>query len=137
MPRIDTPRRVEEERSTATVSAPSVLDLTFVDLGTDGRFLAVGCNIAAWVTFYSSSAARTADAARPVVEDPPLSAGVLLDLSFDGVNPWLYPPPGTAYTNTESTLRARIFARVRTALLVPHAASVIVRALVEYDTAAS
>ncbi|MFS6826087.1 hypothetical protein [Cyanobium sp. ATX 6F1] len=137
VPRIDTPRRVEEQRVTATVTAPSVLDLTFVELGTDGRFLAVGCDIAAWITFYASAQARNADTARPIVEDPPLSSGVLLDLSFDGVIPWLWPAPGSTYSNGETPLKARLFARVRTALNVAHAATVTVRALVEHDTVPS
>lgn len=134
VPRIDTPRRVLEERTTATVSAPSVLDLTFVELGTDGRFLAVGCDVPAWVSFYATAAARTADAQRPVTEDPPLSAGVLLDLLFDAETPWLFPAPGSTYSNGETPLQGRIWARVRTELAVPHAATVSVRALVEHDT---
>lgn len=132
--RIDTPRRVLEQRTTATVSAPSALDLTFVELGTDGRFLAVGCDVPAWVTFYATAAARAADADRPIEQDPPLSAGVLLDLRFDAGTPWLQPAPGSTYSNAETPLRGRIWARVRTELALPHAATVAVRALVEHDT---
>jgi len=132
--RIDTPRRVLEQRTTATVSAPSVLDLTFVELGTDGRFLAVSCDLPAWVTFYATAAARTADAQRSVNEDPPLSAGVLLDLLFEGETALLTPAPGSTYSNGETPLQARIWARVRTELAVPHAVTVSVSSLVEHDT---
>jgi hypothetical protein len=133
IPRIDTPRRVLEERSTATVSAPSVLDLTFLNLGVDGRFLSVSCSIEAWVTFYASIAARAADAARLITDDPPLSAGVLLDLKFDGTTTVLQPAPGSTYSNADNPLQQRVWARVRTGLAVPHSATVGVLALVEYD----
>jgi hypothetical protein len=137
IPRIDTPRRVLEERTTAMVSAPSALDLTFLNLGVDGRFLSVSCSIAAWVTFYASVAARAADAARPITDDPPLSAGVLLDLKFDGATPVLEPAPGSTYSNADNPVQQRVWARVRTELGVPHAATVGVLALVEYDTVPS
>ena len=137
IPRIDTPRRVLEERTTAAVSAPSALDLTFLNLGVDGRFLSVSCSIAAWVTFYASVAARAADAARPITDDPPLSAGVLLDLKFDGSTTVLEPAPGSTYSNADAPVQQRVWARVRTELAVPHAATVGVLALVEYDTVPS
>jgi hypothetical protein len=135
IPRIDTPRRVLEERTTASVSAPSVLDLTFLNLGVDGRFLRVSCSTPAWVTFYASVAARAADALRPISEDPPLSAGVLLDLKFESGVTVLEPAPGSTYSNADNPVQQRVWARVRTSLGVPHSATVGVLALVEHDTA--
>ncbi|MFM7549042.1 MAG: hypothetical protein ACKO8I_09235, partial [Cyanobacteriota bacterium] len=80
VPRLDTPRRVLVEQSTAQVSAPSVLPLQLEGLGNDGRFLAVGCSVPAWISFYATAAAREADAERLISADPSPSAGVLLDL---------------------------------------------------------
>ena len=137
IPRIDTPRRVREQKTTATVSAPSVLDLTFTNLGVDGRFLLVSCSIPAWVTFYASLAARAADALRPISDDPALSAGVMLDLRFDETTTVLEPATGSTYSNADSPLQQRVWARVRTELAVPHAATVAVLALVLYDTTES
>lgn len=137
IPRIDTPRRVFEERTTAVVSVPSVLDLTFVSLGVDGRFLRVSCDLEAWVTFYASVEARAADALRPITDDPPLSAGVLLDLKFVPGALVLEPAPGSSYANADNPVQQRVWARVRTELSVPHSATVGVLALVEYDTVPS
>lgn len=131
--RIDTPRRVLEERTTAAVDGPSELELRFEQLGSDGRFIAVGCSVPAWLTFYASYAAQVADAERPIDQDPPLGTGVLLDLRFDGETSWLYPSPGSTYSNAEVPLQPRLWAAVRTEQAGPHSATVSVLALVEYD----
>jgi hypothetical protein len=89
------------------------------------------------VTFYASVAARAADALRPFTADPPLSAGVLLDLKFDATTTVLEPAPGSTYSNADLPVQQRVWARVRTELGVPHAATVGVLALVEYDTVAT
>lgn len=133
VPRLDTPRRVLEERTTAEVAAPAVVPLLFEQLGTDGRFLGVGCSVPAWISFYASAAARDADAERPFSVDPGPSAGVLLDLQFDEQTRWLTPAPGSTYSNGEVPLQARLWAVVRTQQQGVHAATVSVLALVEHD----
>jgi hypothetical protein len=133
--RIDRPRRVLEERTTAMVEAPALLELTFEQLGTDGRFIGVGCSRPAWITFYGSAAARAADAQRPITADPSPSAGVLLDLHFNEQVQWLTVPPGATYSNADSPLQARIWAVVRTEQAGSHAAVVTVLALVEHELA--
>jgi hypothetical protein len=139
--RIDRPRRVQEERTTAMADGPGVLELAFEQLGTDGRFIAVGCSHPAWITFYASAAARDADAQRPITADPSPSAGVLLDLHFnEQVTPgeqWLTLPPGATYSNTDSPLQGRIWAVVRSEQPGDHAVVVTVLALVEHELALS
>lgn len=154
IPRIDRPRRVLEEQSAAatggpglegegaeqqgtTADTPAPLQLAFSQLGTDGRFIAVGCSIPAWLTFYASAAARAADALRPITADPSPSAGVLLDLRFSAQTSWLLLPPGATYSNADTPLQARIWATLR-----PDgdgqdspAATVSVLALVEHELA--
>jgi hypothetical protein len=133
VPRLATPRRVLEERTTEEVAAPSVLPLVFEGLGTDGRFLGVGCSVPAWISFYASAAAQAADAERPFSVDPDPSAGVVLDLQFDSQTRWLTPAPGSTYSNAELPLQARLWAVVRTQQLGVHAATVSVLALVEHE----
>jgi len=137
VPRLDTPRRVLVEQSSAQVSAPTALPLLLEGLGTDGRFLAVGCTVPAWLTFYASAAARDADAERLISDDPSPSAGVLLDLHFDAQTRWLTPAPGSTYSNAEVPLQARLWAVVRTQQLGVHAATVSVLALVEHELLAA
>lgn len=134
VPRIDTPRRALEQQDSGPLNGPSVLDLSFAGLGVDGLFLEVSCSVAAWVSFYDSSAARAADAARPIEEDPPLSAGVLLDLRFSAETPTLKLAPGCSYSNGESPLQQRLWARLRTEASGAHTATLGVLALVLNDS---
>ena len=134
VPRIDTPRRALEQQATGPLNGPSVVDLSFAGLGVDGLFLAVSCSAAAWVSFYDSSAARVADAARPIEEDPPLSAGVLLDLRFSSATPLLKLAPGSSYSNGENPLQQRLWARLRTEVSGAHTATLGVLALVLNDS---
>ena len=134
VPRIDTPRRALEQQTSGPLNGPSVVDLSFAALGVDGLFLAVSCSVAAWVTFYDSAAARTADAARPIEEDPPLSAGVLLDLRFSAEATTLKLAPGCSYSNGENPLQQRLWARVRTEVNGAHTAVLGVLALVLNDS---
>jgi hypothetical protein len=114
-----------------------VLDLCFSGLGVDGLFLEVSCSTPAWVTFYDSTAARAADAARPIEEDPPLSAGVLLDLRFSAEVTTLKLAPSCSYSNGESPLQQRLWARLRTEVSGAHTATLSVLALVLNDSVAS
>jgi hypothetical protein len=134
VPRIDTPRRALAQQTSGPLNGPSVVDLSFASLGVDGLFLEVSCTVAAWVSFYDSTAARTADAARPIEEDPPLSAGVLLDLHFSAETPTLNPAPGSSYSNGESPLQQRLWARLRTEVTGTHTATLAVLALVLNDS---
>lgn len=137
VPRIDTPRRALEQQTSGTLSGPTVLELSFAGLGVDGLFLEVSCSTPAWVSFYDSAAARTADGARPIEEDPPLSAGVLLDLRFSAETPTLKPAPGSSYSNGESPLQQRLWARLRTEAAGTHTATLAVLALVLNDSVGS
>jgi hypothetical protein len=137
VPRIDTPRRAQEQQTSGPLNGPSMVDLSFAGLGVDGLFLEVSCSVAAWVSFYDSAAARTADGARPIEEDPPLSAGVLLDLRFSAETPLLKLAPGSSYSNGESPLQQRLWAKVRTEVTGAHTASLGVLALVLNDSVAS
>lgn len=134
VPRIDTPRRALEQQTTDPLNGPSVVDLSFASLGVDGLFLEVSCSVAAWVSFYDSSAARIADAARPIEEDPPLSAGVLLDLRFSAETLTLKLAPGSSYSNGENPLQQRLWARLRTEVSGAHTATLGVLALVLNDS---
>jgi len=137
VPRIDTPRRAFEQQATGSLNGPSVVDLSFAGLGVDGLLLEVSCSVAAWVSFYDSTAARAADAARPIEEDPPLSSGVLLDLRFSAETPTLKLAPGSSYSNGESPLQQRLWARLRTEVSGAHTAELSVLALVLNDSVAS
>lgn len=73
---------------------------TATNLGRSGFVAAISTTDPAWITAYSSSAARAADASRAFGVDPQPGAGVLFEALCDGVNP-VEASPGTSYFNSE------------------------------------
>jgi len=59
---------------------------------------------------------------------------VLLDLRFSAETPTLKLAPGCSYSNGESPLQQRLWARVRTEVTGAHAATLSVLALVLNDS---
>ena len=80
--------------------ASALLDLP--GLGRLGHFLAVSTDAPAWVSLYSSAAAREADGSRPITQDPTPSSGVLLDLVTTTGKLTVTAPPGGTYFTTET-----------------------------------
>ena len=81
--------------------ASALLDLQ--GLGRLGHFLVVSTDAPAWVSFYSSAAAREADGSRPITQDPAPGSGVLLDLATTTSNLTVNAPPGGTYFTSEVT----------------------------------
>jgi hypothetical protein len=79
----------------------ALLDLP--GLGRMGHFLAVSTDAPAWVSFYSSAAAREADGSRPLSRDPAPGSGVLLDLVTSTAGEVVAAPPGGTYFTSEVT----------------------------------
>ena len=75
--------------------ASAVLDLA--GLGRLGHFIAVSSDAPAWLSFYSSAAAREADGSRPLSRDPAPGSGVLLDLVTTANALSITAPPGGTY----------------------------------------
>ena len=76
-------------------AASALLDLP--GLGRLGHFIAITTNAPAWVSFYSSAAAREADGSRPISRDPAPGSGVLLDLVTTSTGESIAAPPGGTY----------------------------------------
>ena len=82
--------------------ASALLDLP--GLGRLGHFLAVATDAPAWLSFYSSIAAREADGSRPITQDPAPGSGVLLDLVTTTAALTITAPPGGTYFTSEVTV---------------------------------
>ena len=80
--------------------ASALLDLP--GLGRLGHFLTVSTDAPAWLSFYSSAAAREADGSRPISRDPEPGSGVLLDLATTVAALSITAPPGGTYFSAES-----------------------------------
>jgi hypothetical protein len=84
--------------------ASALMDLP--GLGRLGHFLAVSTDTPAWVSFYSSAAAREDDGSRPSTQDPAPGSGVLLDLATTASALTITGPPGGTYFTTENAVAA-------------------------------
>ncbi len=103
LPRTQLPgQRVSVSATTTPLlpGASALLDLP--GLGRLGHFLAVSTDAPAWVSFYSSAAAREADGSRPITQDPAAGSGVVLDLATTTSNLTITAPPGGTYFSTEN-----------------------------------
>ena len=104
LPRTQLPGQQVSVTATTTPLLPgasALLDLP--GLGRLGHFLAVSTDTPAWVSFYSSAAAREADGSRPITQDPAPGSGVLLDLATTTSNLTVNAPPGGTYFTSEVT----------------------------------
>jgi hypothetical protein len=104
LPRTQLPAQQVSVTHTTTPLLPgssALLDLP--GLGRMGHFLAVSTDAPAWVSFYSSAAAREADGSRPLSRDPAPGSGVLLDLVTSTAGEVVAAPPGGTYFTSEVT----------------------------------
>jgi hypothetical protein len=107
LPRTQVPgQRVSVSVTTTPLlpGASALLDLP--GLGRLGHFLALSTDAPAWVSFYSSAAAREADGSRPITQDPAPGSGVLLDLATTASALTITGPPGGTYFTTENAVAA-------------------------------
>jgi hypothetical protein len=105
LPRTQLPgQQVSVTRTTTPLLPGSSALLDLPGLGRMGHFLAVSTDAPAWVSFYSSAAAREADGSRPLNRDPAPGSGVLLDLltiAGSTENLTIAAPPGGTYFTSE------------------------------------
>jgi hypothetical protein len=98
LPRTQLPgQQVTVTRTTTPMLPGSSALLDLPGLGRLGHFLAVSTDAPAWVSLYSSAAAREADGSRPISRDPEPGSGVLLDLLTTTGGEVIGAPPGGTY----------------------------------------
>ena len=133
LPRTQVPGQQVSVTATTTPLLPgasALLDLP--GLGRLGHFLAISTDAPAWVSFYSSTAAREADGSRPMARDPTPGSGVLLDLATTAPALTVSAPPGGTYFSMESgtTTQPPLRALVRNTGTAQAAIAVTVTAVV-------
>jgi len=98
-------------RSTAQVTAANIADTTTSYqniIGFKGyALLKIEVDTAAWVRIYTDTAARTADASRPQLEDPTPDSGVIAEVVTAGAEV-IRMSPGVVGFNNESTPNTNI-----------------------------
>ena len=104
LPRTQLPGQQVSVRVTTTPLLPAASALlNLPGLGRLGHFLSISTDAPAWVSFYSSAAAREADGSRPINQDPAAGSGVLLDLATTAEALTITAPPGGTYFSSEVT----------------------------------
>jgi hypothetical protein len=104
LPRTQLPGQQVSVRATTTPLLPAASALlNLYGLGRLGHFLSISTDAPAWVSFYSSAAAREADGSRPISQDPAAGSGVLLDLATTAGALSITAPPGGTYFTSEVT----------------------------------
>lgn len=90
-------------RTTAAGTTASVADGIAVPLTITGfkgyALLSIQTSAAAWVTVYSSSAARTADATRSITTDPQPGTGVIAEVITTGAQTQKFAPATIGYSD--------------------------------------
>lgn len=134
LPRTQLPGQQVSVRVTTTPLLPAASALlNLPGLGRLGHFLSISTDAPAWVSFYSSAAAREADGSRPISQDPAAGSGVLLDLATTAEALTITAPPGGTYFSGEVTtalLQPPLRALVRNTGSSQAAIAVIVTAVV-------
>ena len=86
-------------------------DVTLTGTSRAGQFISVEASCASWITFYSSTAARTADRGRAQGENPGQGNGVLMEVFTDQAETVLITP-AVHYFNNEPNEASEIYAKV-------------------------
>jgi hypothetical protein len=87
-------------------------DTTLTSLGHAGILEKVTCVADAWIVFYSSATARTADSSRLFTVDPALSSGVLAEVYVVAGEAVLFTP-AVSYFNNDETPQDALYLAVR------------------------
>ncbi len=97
--------------TTGSLANDAAGDLTFTETGKSGRFISIETDRAAWVTLYTSTAARTADAGRGISTDPSPGSGVVAEVLTTGAQV-IRLTPVAGYFNDETVLASELYAKV-------------------------
>lgn len=98
--------------TTATIADGGALDVTIPNTGRFGEFISVTISHAAWLTIYTNTASRTADATRLEGDDPTPGSGVLLEVITTATKLSVPVTPSAAYFNSETTPLPELYAKI-------------------------
>ena len=103
--------RPTNTHTTASLGANATENFTITELGSAGIFFSVQTELEAWIRFYTTDAARTADAARLITQDPDNGSGVLLEVIHSPGDTSVITP-SVNYFNGDTTQASALYASV-------------------------
>ena len=106
-----TTSRSEVSGATTSIADGASADVTIAKTGKAGQLLSIQTSAAAWVTVYTSQAARTADASRTETTDPTPGSGVIAEAITTGAQTVILTP-GNTFFNNESTPVSELYLKV-------------------------
>lgn len=105
--------RVTVSATVGDVAADTDAYIELTTMGSSGQFVDAKCSKPAWVRFYPTAAARAADSARAIDEDPTPGGGVLLEYLTVLDNEEVLITPGSVYYNSDEEVDERIYVAIR------------------------
>ena len=103
--------RSEVSGTTASIADTASASLTISGTGKTGQLLSIETSAAAWVTVYSSQAARTADNNRSESTDPAPGSGVIAEVATTDAQTLLFTPVA-GFCNSEDTPVSELYLKV-------------------------
>lgn len=97
-----TTQRATAAASTGALAAGATASVN-VSLAKTSDILNLATNYPAWVRVYSTAAARTADASRPITQDPVPGAGVVLEVLTSSLQLSIPMSPVPSFANGDGT----------------------------------
>ena len=105
------PYRTTQNVVTSSLADGASEDVVLTGTGKAGQFISVTTDRAAWVTIYTDTASRTADAGRAETIDPAPGSGVLMEVISTGAET-VRVTPAAGYFNDEATPAAELYLKV-------------------------
>ena len=93
--------RVSRNASTSSLANNSSGNITITGFRSY-MLLSIQTSVAAWVTVYTSSAARSADASRTITTDPTPGSGVIAEVITTGASTQIFSPAVFGFSNESS-----------------------------------
>ena len=103
--------RTTQSVTTSSIADGAAEDVTLANVGYAGQFIAITTDRAAWVTIYTDTASRTADAGRAETIDPAPGSGVLTEVITTGAET-IRVTPAVGYFNDETIPAAELYLKV-------------------------
>ena len=103
--------RAVNTHTTASINANATENFTISELGSSGIFFSVETDVEAWIRFYTTDAARTADTSRTITQDPDNGSGVLLEVIHSPGDTSVITP-SVNYFNGDTTQASALYASV-------------------------
>lgn len=104
-------RKTASENTNVSIAPGDVRNLTISNVGKTYALLKIQTSAAAWVTIYTDTVSRTADASRPETQEPSPGSGVLAEIITTGPTTQILTP-GIFGFNNDPTISSNVYVKL-------------------------